>query len=583
MKYYFTLMLILFIFCISGCSPQPQTSASPTLISTSIPSQSEEILLEEKSRIIDLKEYHLEQSAERYLSDLQKNLDNLKRSNLKGYTSTAITKFLYVTDQEGNPVSNLKCCTKDELESIYRNKVQEFSGISMENGLLPVSVWRTHMRTWEGEKPKSDIKMFQSPEYTLFLVNEDRDEEPYIQEITVDFTALTENNALSVVWTGPTPKETAPKSENVLEINIFNPDGEPVSNCYVDIDTTSSLLNPGSGGPEPHSDGRYTNKNGTVYFVIDSSLGKRLKEGIKLYWFINVSDSCLDKSSGEVQSICVNACPDGELINLILFRNKEEDTLWHNPIIDLKAYRLDKYAESYLKELKTAFSPVWQECTAKFLYITDPDGQSVSNIKCCTKEELETILSKSPSPDFSGISAKNGLLPVSMRRTGSKNPAEMFQSPAYTMFLVNADTDGEPYVQEITVDFTALDETNALTVVWDGPIPSETAKQAGMVTAVTVYDAENEPVPNCFVELNGKREDGRYTDKDGTAFFVIDGTFPKEYREGPVCDLEVKVSDFSLYYPQKKSLSAVVDGYLDGKRTDSLNFTKAEEEIIIIK
>ncbi len=582
MKHHFTIMLILFIFCISGCSTKPQTSTP----STSNSSQSEEILIEEKSQIINLKEYSLEQSAERYLGNLQKKLDtlsNLKHSNLKGYVSTAITKFLYVTDPEGNPISNLKCCTKGELESIYIDYITDFSGISMGNGLLPVSVWRTYMRTWEGEQLKSDIKMFQSPAYTLFLVNDDIDGEPYVQEITVDFTALTENNALSVVWTGPTPEETAIKSEKVLEINISNPDGTPASNCYVDVDGTSSLRNPAIGGRNPDDNGRYTNKNGTVYFVIDSFFSQRMKDGTELYLFINVSDSCLDSSPEEHQSTCVNPCPDGEPINIILIRNKEEDTLWHSPIIDLKAYRLDKYAEPYLKELKAAFSDVWPECTAKFLYITNPDGQPISNIKCCTKEELETILGKTDKPDFSGISMKNGLLPVSMRRAGAKNPAEMFQSSAYTMFLVNADADGEPYVQEITVDFTALNETNALTVVWKGPIPEETAKSAEKVTAVTVYDAENEPMPNCFVELDGKREDGRYTDKDGTAFFVIDGTFPKEYQEGPVCDLEVKTSDYSLYYPQKKSQSIVINGYIDGKRTDSLNLTRTGEELAVVE
>ena len=553
MKYHYTIILILFVFCISGCIPQSETSLFPTSVVTSSSSQSDEILLE-KSQIIDLKEYHLEQSAEKHLTDSRE------------YPA----RFLYVTDSKGQPVANIKCCTKTELEtSLNRDYRPDFSGISMGNGLLPISVWRTHYNVQAGDPYKKiDTSMYQSPAFTMFLVNADTDKEPYVQEITVDFTALTETNAQTVVWNGPTPEETAKESESFISFTILNPEGKPISNCYVDVDDKSSKLNDGVSSQNTRRDGRFTNENGTVYFVLDSTFSKGIHDGTREYISIMVSDSDKDTNGpnnyGNVQGTYVCPYPNGELVkHFILTRNKEDDTLQQNPIIDLEPYCLDKYAESYLKELKTAFSPVWQECTAKFLYITDPDGQPVSNIKCCTKEELETILGKSSNPDFSGISAKNGLLPVSMRRTGSKNPAEMFQSPAYTMFLVNADTDGEPYVQEITVDFTALDETNALTVVWDGPIPEETTKRAGKVTAVTIFDTENEPIPNCFVELDGQREDGRYTGKDGTAFFVIDDTFPKEYREGPVCRLKVKVSDFSLYYPQKKSLSAM--GILMGK------------------
>jgi len=561
------MILAVFILCMTGCNPQPQATPPPSISSSS---QSVETLLVEKSSMIELEEHHLEQTAEKYLSDLHI------------YLPDCTARFLYITTPAGNPVSNIKCCAKTELEEVLKKPYKPyFRGISMENGLLPVSVWNSDIP--KDERPQKEKIMFQSSAYTMFLVNTDTDGEPYVQEITVDFTALTETNALSVVWTGPTPEETAKTAEKVVSVTILDSEGKPVSNCFVNANGTSTKLNDGISGQRSREDGRFTNKDGTAYFVIDSSFSDWMQKGIERYLAISVSDSCIDKSYKEVQGTYVCPYPNGELIRDFIFtRNKEEDTLQQEKMIDLKTYHLDQYAEPYLKELKTAFSTGWPECTAKFLYITDPEGQPVANIKCCTKEELETILNKARKPGFRGISMKNGLLPVSVLRAGEKIPAGMFQSTAYTMYLVNTDTDEKPYIQEITVDFTALTETNALTVVWEGPIPEETAKRSEKVTAVTVFDADNEPIPNCFVELEEQREDGRYTDKDGTVFFVIDDTFPEKYQEGPVCSLTVKVSDFALYYPRKESPSAVVDGYSDGKRIDSLNFTRSGEELIII-
>ena len=58
--------------------------------------------------------------------------------------------------------------------------------------------------------------------------------------------------------------------------------------------------------------------------------------------------------------------------------------------------------------------------------------------------------------------------------------------------LVNTESE-QPYGQKITVDYTALTEENALSVVWEGPSQEEAAKARDKYFSVVVLDSERQP------------------------------------------------------------------------------------------
>lgn len=272
---------------------------------------------------------------------------------------------------------------------------------------------------------------------------------------------------------------------------------------------------------------------------------------------------------------------------------------------DLNDPRLEQSTEDYLQAFPEEIFSFLPDNSVRFLYITDPDGNPAANIKCCTKAELETLTNQQTvgwdNPLlFSGISMENGLLPVTQWMTGTysfKNDTqmtpdpEMFRSKEYEMYLVNTESE-QPYVQKITVDYTALTEENALSVVWEGPSQEEAAKARDKYFSVVVLDSERQPVSNCFVSVDDNRpktaeqigyysrNDGRYTDDSGTAYFALDHTFSNSFREGISTDLYIELSHF----PFETVLPTIhhgifVDGYQDGELVEKITLIWDEQEV----
>lgn len=274
-------------------------------------------------------------------------------------------------------------------------------------------------------------------------------------------------------------------------------------------------------------------------------------------------------------------------------------------IKSLNDLHLEQPAESYRQAFPEETFSFLPDNSVRFLYVTDPEGNPMANIKCCTNAELETLTNQQTigwdNPLlFSGLSMKNGLLPVTQWRTGtfsSKNDIqmgpdpEMFRSKEYEMYLVNTESE-QPYVQKITVDYTALTEENALSVVWEGPSQEEAAKSREGYFSVVVLDSERQPVSNCFVSVDDNRpktaeqigyysrNDGRYTDDSGTAYFALDRTFSKSFREGISTDLYIELSHF----PFETVLPTIhhgifVDGYQDGELVEKITLIWDEQEV----
>ncbi len=109
--------------------------------------------------------------------------------------------FLYIEDENGNPVKNLKCYNEGEWYVEGMEGAGKHSSISMPGGIIPVSLIE-----------KSE-KVF------LTIVNEEA-ENFVFENIEADYEKLLNGEIYKVVWKHETPEESILKSENYVTVKV---------------------------------------------------------------------------------------------------------------------------------------------------------------------------------------------------------------------------------------------------------------------------------------------------------------------------------------------------------------------------
>ena len=130
-------------------------------------------------------------------------LDDIKF--LKPYIERNVSKisygFLYVEDENGNPVENLKCYNEGQWYVQGMEGAGKHSSLSMPGGIIPVSLVE-----------KSE-KVF------LTIVNEEAKSFVF-ENIEADYEKLLNGEIYRVVWKHETPEESILKSEDYVKLNV---------------------------------------------------------------------------------------------------------------------------------------------------------------------------------------------------------------------------------------------------------------------------------------------------------------------------------------------------------------------------
>lgn len=120
---------------------------------------------------------------------------------IEGSASRLNYGFLYVEDENGNPVENLKCYNEGEWFVEGVEEAGKHSSISMPGGVIPVSLVE-----------KSE-KVF------LTIVNEEA-EGFVFENIEVDYEKLLNGEVYKMIWKHETPEESILKSENYVTVKV---------------------------------------------------------------------------------------------------------------------------------------------------------------------------------------------------------------------------------------------------------------------------------------------------------------------------------------------------------------------------
>lgn len=124
---------------------------------------------------------------------------------LERYIERKVSKlnygFLYVEDENGNPIKNLKCYNEGEWYIEGMEGAGKHSSISMPGGVIPVSLI------------KKSEKVF------LTIVNEEA-ESFVFENIDVDYEKLLNGEVYKMVWKHETPEESILKSKNYVTVKV---------------------------------------------------------------------------------------------------------------------------------------------------------------------------------------------------------------------------------------------------------------------------------------------------------------------------------------------------------------------------
>lgn len=188
--------------------------------------------------------------------------------------------YLYVVDQEGEPVANLQCYPGDinwdhraYNESMYGyTELTRRLGLSRNSGLLPILAEKLADKWTSG----------------LALCNADTENWQYerkpvsIQEAEIDDTLLERlaaGDVLQFVWEGEKPIDTLLAAEyGYIEVAVTDSGGQPAADRLVYIHSDSDILGPDPSGADifwmdcPYEP-RYTDENGIARFVRVSHFG----------------------------------------------------------------------------------------------------------------------------------------------------------------------------------------------------------------------------------------------------------------------------------------------------------------------
>lgn len=217
-------------------------------------------------------------------------------------------RFLNVTDRDGEPVSNIKCYTKDEYHAYLMDSAGKSCGLSGPSGLLPVSLLRS---------VADDAVM------ELVLVNADAQQET-IQELTLDLAQVSDGQPLSVIWEEETPAQSAAEREDILRIQVVAPDGTPVPGLQVNVEEAANVRGDVNLGRTLRQNPRYTDERGESYAVVDSSFSETFRDGKQGEIAISVEKGVFFYVGKQSETYFEQAYIDGHLAEVIQVVWEEE-------------------------------------------------------------------------------------------------------------------------------------------------------------------------------------------------------------------------------------------------------------------
>lgn len=109
--------------------------------------------------------------------------------------------FLYIEDENGNPVKNLKCYNEGEWYVEGMEGAGKHSSISMPGGIIPVS-------------------LVEKNEKVFFTIVNEEAENFVFENIEADYEKLLNGEIYKVVWKHETPEESVLKSERYVTVKI---------------------------------------------------------------------------------------------------------------------------------------------------------------------------------------------------------------------------------------------------------------------------------------------------------------------------------------------------------------------------
>lgn len=208
-------------------------------------------------------------SAENLSSDLKKDLQTFEEQQAKSREPNKGYLYLYVVDENGEPVANLHCFPYS-VNWFIRNEYDVRIGLSRNSGLLPISA--------------ADVA--DADPAVLYLCNEDTETISYVekpsitQEVEIDGERLEQLKAggvLQVVWAKEKPIDTV-TAVDYITVTVTDNNGQPAANrvVYIHMPTSQVGASPDRGDvwfmDVPYRP-RYTDENGIARFVREDIFG----------------------------------------------------------------------------------------------------------------------------------------------------------------------------------------------------------------------------------------------------------------------------------------------------------------------
>ena len=139
---------------------------------------------------------------------------------LKQYIASTVAQkeygFIYIEDQSGNPVENLKCYNEGEWYVPDGEEAGKHSSVSLPGGIVPVSL------------------LYEEEKVFLTIVNEEAESFLY-QNVEADYERLKNGEIYKVVWEQESPEESVLRSEDYVKIN-FSSDFYPIERFTVQVE-----------------------------------------------------------------------------------------------------------------------------------------------------------------------------------------------------------------------------------------------------------------------------------------------------------------------------------------------------------
>lgn len=144
---------------------------------------------------------------------------------LKQYIASTISQkeygFIYIENQSGAPVENLKCYNEGEWYVPDGEEAGKHSSVSLPGGIVPVSL------------------LYEEEKVFLTIVNEEAESFLY-QNVEADYERLKNGEIYKVVWEWESPEESVLRSEDYVKINLSS-DFYPIKRFTVQVEPYDEL------------------------------------------------------------------------------------------------------------------------------------------------------------------------------------------------------------------------------------------------------------------------------------------------------------------------------------------------------